>query len=110
MHTFTDPSTVVLAGDIMDWATQKTEQIRTLVLTAASVMAIIAVLMAWWRTKSWVGTLVAFVLAALVLWGIANMPALKSKVGSEIEDNAVGPAVVQVVGAPPSVGGIGRLR
>ena len=93
-----NPDHVVLAGDVLDWANTKTGQVHTLVLTVATLMAIIAVLMAWWKTRSFVGTLVAFVLAALVLWGISNLSVLKTKVGSEIEDT--GTAAMSVVHVP----------
>ncbi|MEU2514712.1 hypothetical protein [Streptomyces syringium] len=106
MHITTDPNNLVLAGEILDWGNTKLGEIRKLLFGAASVMAIAAVLTAWWRTKSWVGTLVAFLLAALVLWGIANMTILKDKVGSEIDAGAV--TVVQVTAASSarSAGGL----
>ncbi|MEU9744848.1 MULTISPECIES: hypothetical protein [Streptomycetaceae] len=107
MHTLSNPDHVVLAGDLMDWANLKLGQVRTLVLTAAGVMAIIAVLTAWWKTRSWVGTLVAFVLAALVLWGISNLAILKTKVGSEIDDSAASVSVVQVASDSPALTGEG---
>lgn len=110
MHTLTNPDHVVLAGDLMDWANLKLGQVRTVVLTAAGVMAIIAVLTAWWRTRSWVGTLVAFVLAALVLWGISNLAILKAKVGSEIDDgdnSAAAVSMVQVASDSPALTGEG---
>ncbi|MEU5137036.1 hypothetical protein [Streptomyces californicus] len=103
----TNPDHVVLAGDILDWATTKTGQVRTLVLTAAGLMAIIAVLMAWWKTRSFVGTLVAFVLAALVLWGIANLPSLQAKVGSEIDESAPDSVVYDDRGDVPALAGDG---
>lgn len=110
MHTLaTDPHSVVMAGDVIDWANLKAGQMRNLIFTVAAVMASIAVLMAWWRTKSWVGTLVAFVLAALVLWGIGHFTVLKDKVGSEIDDTAAPAAVVKVMDAPGPDSG-GRLR
>lgn len=80
----TDPNTVLLAGDIIDWVTTKTNQVGTLVKLVAGVGVIIAIFLAYWRTKSWVATVVAFLLGALVLWGIANMPSLQEKVGSEV--------------------------
>ncbi|MCX4682315.1 hypothetical protein OG413_44850 [Streptomyces sp. NBC_01433] len=102
MHTLTaDPNTVVLAGDLLDWATLKTNQIGTLIKLAVGVMVLAAVATAYWKTKSWVATLVAFLLGALVMWGIANLPSLQTKVGSEIEDTAsVAP---QVPGADADV-------
>ncbi|MFF4534039.1 hypothetical protein ACFY1P_32820 [Streptomyces sp. NPDC001407] len=99
MHTLASPDHVVLAGDILDWANTKTGQVRTLALTVATLMAIIAVLMAWWKTRSFVGTLVAFVLAALVLWGISNLSVLKDKVGSEIDDKGASVSIVRITGA-----------
>jgi hypothetical protein len=107
MNTLPNPDHVVLAGDLMDWANLKLGQVRALVLTAAGVMAIIAVLTAWWKTRSWVGTLVAFVLAALVLWGISNLAILKTKVGSEIDDSAASVSVVQVASDSPALTGEG---
>ncbi|MEU6405427.1 hypothetical protein [Streptomyces sp. NPDC046985] len=94
MHT-TDPNTVLLAGDIITWATTKTNQIGTLVKLVAGVGVVIAIFGAYWRTKSWVATVVAFLLGALVLWGIANMPSLQTKVGSEV-NSAPQPKAVQV--------------
>ncbi|WP_030578813.1 hypothetical protein [Streptomyces anulatus] len=102
-----NPDHVVLAGDVLDWANTKTGQVRALVLTVAALMAIIAVLMAWWKTRSFVGTLVAFVLAALVLWGISNLNVLQTKVGSEIND-AAPVVVVHVAGDAPALAGEGR--
>ncbi|MFD6968774.1 hypothetical protein [Streptomyces sp. NPDC059949] len=108
MHTLANPDHVVLAGDVLDWANTKTGQVRTLVLTVATLMAIIAVLMAWWKTRSFVGTLVAFVLAALVLWGISNLDVLKTKVGSEINDQAASVSVVHVTDGSAALTGEGR--
>ncbi|TGB07395.1 hypothetical protein [Streptomyces sp. MZ04] len=108
MHAVANPDHIVLAGDILDWGTTKAGQVRTLVLTVAGLMAIIAVLMAWWKTRSFVGTLVAFVLAALVLWGISNLSVLKTKVGSEIDDTAASVSVVHVTGDAPALTGEGR--
>ncbi|WP_329449398.1 hypothetical protein OG906_43315 (plasmid) [Streptomyces sp. NBC_01426] len=109
MHTLAaaNPDHVVLAGDVLDWANTKTGQVRTLVLTVATLMAIIAVLMAWWKTRSFVGTLVAFVLAALVLWGISNLNVLKTKVGSEIDDTAASVSVVHAPDEAPALAGKG---
>ncbi|RLU82062.1 hypothetical protein CTZ27_31430 [Streptomyces griseocarneus] len=109
MHTLSNPDHVVLAGDILDWANTKTGQVRGLVITVAGLMAICAVLMAWWKTRSFVGTLVAFVLAALVLWGIVNLSVMKDKVGSEIDDKATSVSVVRVAAAGPATGEGGRL-
>ncbi|ATM24755.1 hypothetical protein SMD44_p10256 (plasmid) [Streptomyces alboflavus] len=90
MHSLAaDPNTVVLAGDLLDWATLKTNQIGTLIKGVVFVMVLAAIATAYWKTKSWVATLVAFLLGALVLWGIANLPSLQNKVGSEIEDQGL---------------------
>lgn len=107
-----NPDHVMLAGDVLTWATTKTNQVKTLILAAAVVMVIAAVIGAYWRTKSWVATLVAFVLGALVLWGINNMDSLKGKVGSEIDEKptASAPHVRVVPVLPgPAAHEIGRL-
>ncbi|WP_033819401.1 hypothetical protein [Kitasatospora sp. MBT63] len=106
------PENVMLAGDVLTWATTKTTQVKTLILAVAVVLVIAAVISAYWRTKSWVATLVAFVLGALVLWGINNMDSLKGKVGSEIDEKpaASAPHVRVVQALPgPSAHEIGRL-
>ncbi|MCX5216192.1 hypothetical protein OG689_44460 [Kitasatospora sp. NBC_00240] len=104
MHTTVDPNTVMLAGDILTWATAKTNAIKTLVLLVAGLMVVLAVIAAYWRTKSWVATLVAFSLGALVLWGINNMDSLKTKVGSEVDDKpATGAPHVRTV---PNIPGL----
>ncbi|MFF9458769.1 hypothetical protein [Streptomyces flaveolus] len=103
----TNPDHVLLAGDVLDWADMKTGQIRPLILTVATLMAIIAVLAAWWKTRSFVGTIVAFVLAALVLWGISNLDVMSTKVGSEIEDTAASISVVHVTGDTFAMAGEG---
>ncbi|MFE3559862.1 hypothetical protein ACFXKW_34145 [Streptomyces sp. NPDC059193] len=97
MHT-TDPNTLILAGDILTWADTKTTAVGNLVKAVAAVMVVVAIIGAYWRTKSWVATAVAFLLGALVLWGIANMPSLQGKVGSEI--NSAGTHTVQVLALP----------
>lgn len=102
-----NPDHVVLAGDVIDWANTKTGQVRTLILSAAIVMGIVAVLMAWWKTRSFVGTLVALALAALVLWGISNLNVLKTKIGSEIDDTSASVSVVHVTGDAPALAGEG---
>ncbi|MGW4894572.1 hypothetical protein ACWEQL_20200 [Kitasatospora sp. NPDC004240] len=104
MHTAVDPNTVMLAGDVLTWATAKTNAIKTLVFLIAGLMVVLAVIAAYWRTKSWVATLVAFVLGALVLWGINNMDTLKNKVGSEVDDKPANNA--QLVRTVPNAPGI----
>jgi prepilin signal peptidase PulO-like enzyme (type II secretory pathway) len=108
MHTtVTDPHTVLLAGDIITWATNKTNQIGTLAKLVAGVLVIVAIIGAYWRTKSWVATAVAFLLGALVLWGIANMPSLQTKVGSEV-NSAPAPHIQVAHGEVPAArGGLG---
>ncbi|WP_394426829.1 hypothetical protein [Streptomyces sp. SGAir0957] len=106
MHAVANPDHVVLAGEVFDWANTKLSELRAFVIAAAAVMGIIAVLMAWWKTRSFVGVLVAFVLAALVLWGISNLSVLKSKVGSEVDD-AASVSVVHVAGDAPALTGEG---
>jgi MFS superfamily sulfate permease-like transporter len=95
---------VYLAGDIITWANTKITQLNTLALAAAVLMAIIAVLMAWWKTRSFVATLVALVLAGLVVWAVNNITTIKTKVGSEVTSSGVPAAVAPVVPGPDRSG------
>ena len=85
---------VYLAGDIISWANTKITQLNALALAAAVLMAIIAVLMAWWKSRSFVATLVALVLAGLVVWAVNNMTSVKNDVGTEVPGSAPAPAAV----------------
>ncbi|WP_042449397.1 hypothetical protein [Streptacidiphilus jiangxiensis] len=91
---------VYLAGDIITWANTKITQLNTLALAAAVLMAIIAVLMAWWKTRSFVATLVALVLAGLVVWAVNNMTTIKTKVGTEVTASGPPAAVAPLVPGP----------
>ncbi|GJF30260.1 hypothetical protein KNE206_29600 [Kitasatospora sp. NE20-6] len=98
----THPATgqVYLAGDIITWANTKVTQLNTLALAAAVLMAIIAVLMAWWKTRSFVATLVALVLAGLVIWAVNNMTTIQNKVGTEVNASRAPAAVAPVMPGP----------
>ncbi|GAA2773115.1 hypothetical protein [Kitasatospora cinereorecta] len=85
---------VHLAGDIITWGNTKIAELNTLALSAAVLMAIIAVLMAWWKTRSFVATLVALVLAGLVVWAVNNMTTIKTKVGTEVTSSHAPAAAV----------------
>jgi hypothetical protein len=91
---------VYLAGDIITWGTTKIAQLNTLALAAAVLMGITAVLMAWWKTRSFVATLVALVLAGLVIWAINNMTTIQNKVGTEVTASSIPAAVAPVVPGP----------
>jgi hypothetical protein len=88
---------VYLAGDIITWANTKITQLNTLALAAAVLMAVIAVLMAWWKTRSFVATLVALVLAGLVVWAVNNMTTIKTKVGTEVTGSHAPAATAPVI-------------
>jgi hypothetical protein len=68
---------------LIDWLQQELGSIQGLVQAAAAVLAIIYVLMTWWRTKALVPTLVAMVLAGGVLWAIHNISWFQDKIGQE---------------------------
>ena len=81
----------------MQWFQGKLTQVETLIQAAAVVMAIIAILGAWFRTKALVPTVTAAVLAGFVLWGINNTSWFQTKVGEESGLGAPPPA------APPPI-------
>ena len=67
----------------MQWLQGKLGELQTLIQAAAVVMAIVAILGAWFRTKALVPTVTAAVLAGFVLWGISNTSWFQTKVGEE---------------------------
>lgn len=89
----------------MQFLQQKLTQVQSLIQAAAVVMAIVAILGAWFRTKALVPTVTAAVLSGFVLWGINNTSWFQTKVGQETGLGA-GPAVVTA--GPPVVSPAGR--
>ena len=89
----------------MVWLQGKLTQVQTLIQAAAVVMAIIAILGAWFRTKALVPTVTAAVLSGFVLWGIHNTSWFQTKVGQESSLGIPAPAapapVIVVIGGPP---------
>ena len=88
----------------MQWFQGKLVQVQTLIQAAAVVMAIIAILGAWFRTKALVPTVTAAILAGFVLWGINNTSWFQTKVGQESGLGVPAPAapapIVVVAGGP----------
>ena len=88
----------------MQWFQGKLVQVQTLIQAAAVVMAIIAILGAWFRTKALVPTVTAAILSGFVLWGINNTSWFQTKVGQEtglgVPAPAAPPPIVVVVGGP----------
>ena len=89
---------------MIDWIADKLADIQQLILTAGVVLAILYVLMTWWRTKALVPTLVALLLAGIVLWAVSNIDWFKRKVGEETRSLPAPPAAA--VHPPPSGPGI----
>lgn len=91
----------------MQWLQGKLGEVQALIQAAAVVMAIVAILGAWFRTKALVPTVTAAVLAGFVLWGISNTSWFQTKVGEESGLGAqpappAGPVMgVAVRGGPP---------
>lgn len=79
-----------LAGGILDWGNAKVVQIKALVIAVAALLAVVAVVLTWWRTKAAVPTLVTLLLAGLVLYAVNNMDFFQKKVESEVTDSGAG--------------------
>lgn len=88
----------------MQWFQGKLVQVESLIQAAAVVMAIIAILGAWFRTKALVPTVTAAILSGFVLWGINNTSWFQTKVGEEsglsVPAPAGPPPVVVLAGGP----------
>lgn len=80
---------------MIEWVADKLADIQQLILAAGVVLAILYVLMTWWRTKALVPTLVALLLAGIVLWAVSNIDWFKRKVGEETGSLPAPPAVVE---------------
>lgn len=80
----TSADNVVLAGDIMNWANGMVTNIENLAIGAAGMMAVVATVMAYVKTKSWAGTLTAAVLGAVVVFAVSHIDGLSNMVDSEV--------------------------
>ena len=77
---------------MIEWIADKLVDVRQLILAIGVVVAILFVLMTWWRTKALVPTLTAMLLSGAVLWAVGNIDWFKKKIGEETS-----------MGAPPPV-------
>ena len=88
----------------MQWFQGKLTQVEALVQAAAVVMAIVALLGAWFKTKARVPTVTAAILCGFVGWGINNTSWFQTKVGEEsglsVPAPAGPPPVVALAGGP----------
>ncbi|MFC8532433.1 hypothetical protein ACFUJY_00515 [Streptomyces sp. NPDC057249] len=82
----TDMVQLAVDGDVFDWVKGTLRNVKTLAVTAATVMAIVGTVMAYVKTKSWAGTLTAAILGAVVVFAVGNMDALSNMVDSEVPD------------------------
>lgn len=89
----TDMVQLAVDGDVFDWAKGTLRNIKTLAITAATVMAIVGTVMAYVKTKSWAGTLTAAILGAVVVFAVGNMDVLSNMVDSEVDPDAVKDAI-----------------
>ncbi|MCX4448387.1 hypothetical protein ACIOEZ_27615 [Streptomyces sp. NPDC087866] len=77
---------VQLAGDIMTWAEGLRSDVENLAIAAAGTLAVVATILAYWKTKSWAGTLAAAVLGAFLVFAVSNIDSLSNMVDSEVPD------------------------
>lgn len=87
-------------GQVFTWLQDTIGNIKTLATSAATALAIVATVMAYWKTRSWAGTLTAAILGAIVVYAVANMDALSSMVDSEVPDKKAGSISVVEVTQP----------
>ena len=68
---------------MIEWLQGKITEVQALILAGIVVAAILVVAQTWWRTRSLISTLSAFVLAGAVVWGSANILWFRDKIGQE---------------------------
>ena len=83
-----------------DWIASEAGRIENTILICIVVAAIACVFMVYVKTKAFVATLSAMVLAGGVVWGTNNVGWFHDKFENEANQSA--PAVVRVVETPPS--------
>ncbi|MEV5600316.1 hypothetical protein AB0L33_02610 [Streptomyces sp. NPDC052299] len=98
--SYANTDQVQLAGDILDWAGTLNGTVKTLAVSIAGTLAVVATVMAYWKTKSWAGTLAAAVLGAVLVFAVSNIDSLSNMVDSEVPDeDSVG--ALSVTGTEP---------
>ncbi|NUS17262.1 MAG: hypothetical protein HOY69_38695 [Streptomyces sp.] len=82
-------------------------QFESLLITVGvPVLATLAVLITWSKTRSGPAALGAIILGAIVWWGVANMGLLANKTGDDINNNTNGYSVSSTSGSgTTAVGG-----
>jgi hypothetical protein len=91
---------LAVGGDVFNWVNGTLGDIKALAITAAGVLAIAATVMAYWKTRSWAGTLTAAILGAIVVYAVSNMDDLSDMVDSEVPGNGKAASTISVVYAP----------
>ncbi|WP_327325214.1 hypothetical protein OG735_23975 [Streptomyces sp. NBC_01210] len=102
-YASTDMVQLAANGDVFQWVKDTLGNIKTLAVSAATVMAIVATVMAYAKTKSWAGTLTAAILGAVVVFAVSNIDDLSNMVDSEVPDKK-GSGPVSVVEVPQPLG------
>ena len=84
-----------------DWVNNEAYRIENTILICIVVAAIACVFMVYVKTKAFVATLSAMVLAGGVVWGTNNVDWFHDKFENEANQSGT-PAIVRVVDTPPS--------
>ena len=84
-----------------DWVNSEAGRIENTILICIVVAAIACVFMVYVKTKAFVATVSAMVLAGGVVWGTNNVDWFHDKFENEANQSGA-PAIVQVVETPPS--------
>ena len=84
-----------------DWVNSEAGRIENTILICIVVAAIACVFMVYVKTKAFVATISAMVLAGGVVWGTNNVDWFHDKFENEANQSGA-PAIVRVVDTPPS--------
>jgi len=98
MSTPAPDGQVVLAGDILDWITGKTDQIQGVIPMVVLLLAAFVVIAVFVKTRAFVPTIIAFLLGAFLWFAVQNMEWLGERVQDEIQDEGRSrPGIEQVL-------------
>lgn len=73
-------------GAVVSWVKDALRDVKSIAVLAAGVMAVVATVLAYWKTKSWGATLTAAVLGAVVIFLVGNMNILSKMVDTEVPE------------------------
>jgi hypothetical protein len=91
---------IVLAENVIDVANRLTVDLTGVLRNVALLAAIAVVIFTYFKTRAWVPTLVAIVMAGVVLWAVNNAAFLRDSTKRTIEQSQADVRMLTAADAP----------